>query len=227
MKYLAIKIIIAVLAAALLPGCAVNIAKSGGGGHYVTRTEKVPVTRTVTEEVPPAKKVGLEVFGSQPSQPPAAAKANRTTWGATHGGLAYNEMRPKGYAMLQNMDPNTPIYIDPVTGFIWKVHCLNRVVPAASQTFQKEVTDYQMVERQEFVPAPGGNINQSNEFDADVSVTAQFSQQPGWGGFPQAAGCIPQRRVMPRQMIRRQQCVIMHCHPRGLPCTPRCRRVMR
>jgi hypothetical protein len=141
-----------------------NSTRARAGVSYKTEY------KTVSETVAPSATVGLEVYGNQPSDPTPAAKANKVTWGSTHGGQAYNEMRPKAYARLESPDNETMILLDTTTGFMWKVGCYNRIVPAQSRTIERQVAIQVPVPVQVEEETGGGDVRVDNSIHVETGL---------------------------------------------------------
>lgn len=165
-------------------GTRISNSATRGGGKVSYRTEY----KTVKEEVPPSATVGLEVFAGQPAEPTLAAKANKVTWGSTHGGQAYNEMRPKAYARLETPSAETLVLLDTSTGFMWKAGCHNRLVPAQSRTVERQVAVQ--------VPVPVQDEEGAGSVQVDNSVHVETGLNNLFAGATALAGQVLERGLV-------------------------------
>ncbi|MEN9647486.1 MAG: hypothetical protein RLY57_290 [Candidatus Parcubacteria bacterium] len=200
----------------------VNAATPTVGGSFATQT----VMQTVEKTVAPAAKAGLEVYGQQPSEPSAAAKANQTTWGQTfNGAMAYNEMRPHNWARLETPSADTRILLDTSTGYIWKVGCHNRIVVAQSRTVTEQVPQViQVPVQQQVAAAPAGGVHVDNSVRVETGLNNLFAGATALAGQvleqglvqrPIPGGCYPQ----PQPRYRQANCP----PPQRVACPPQMR----
>ncbi len=97
------------------------------------------IRRTASVNIPKATTVGktdLSIFGDQPLRPTKGSV--ETTVGEVWGDVKVANDSRKGYALIQEVSPGTPILFDQSTGFAWKVACLNRIAPYEEQPVADE-----------------------------------------------------------------------------------------
>ncbi len=105
----------------------------------------------------PVGKIDLSIFGNQPTRP--TNNCVETTIGEVWGEVQVANDSKKGYALVQEVSPDTAILFDQEHGWAWKKACFNRITP------------YEEQQAEEPAPAP-------EPVQQEVSQPEQPVQQP-------------------------------------------------